>query len=322
MRNSLRVQVSAAIALLSTASHAGMFPSSPFSNSAAGTTSAAFLKAPAGARPEALAGAFTAVADNSEAIFWNPAGLARLQAAGTSDVALNYNMLLAGANATAISYAKPIRERGVLGVGLTYFSAGSIQGYDALQNQTGTFAPYDLAVTGAFATKFQSVGVGAGLKLIRSVIDSASGMSAAVDAGVQIPRVADIGDGPVDFGASLLNLGPPMKIGGESDPLPMRFAGGFAWHLTPEVQTILEGHMPVDQNPYAALAGEVFLRITDKARGALRLGYNTGRLEGIEGLTGLTAGFGLDVHSFRIDYAWVPFGDLGTTNRISLGFKF
>jgi len=44
-----------------------------------GTTAAQFLKIGVGARAVAMGGAFSAVADNIDAIYWNPAGLSRLE---------------------------------------------------------------------------------------------------------------------------------------------------------------------------------------------------------------------------------------------------
>ena len=43
-----------------------------------GTSTAQFLKIGRGARAEGMAGAFTAVANDSRAVLWNPAGLAQL----------------------------------------------------------------------------------------------------------------------------------------------------------------------------------------------------------------------------------------------------
>ena len=37
---------------------------------------------------------------------------------------------------------------------------------------------------------------------------------------------------------------------------------------------------------------------------------------------GITAGIGLKMGKTSIDYAYVPYGDLGDTHRISLGMRF
>jgi hypothetical protein len=56
---------------------------------------------------------------------------------------------------------------------------------------------------------------------------------------------------------------------------------------------------------------------------ALRVGYQANLAETqIEGLTGLTAGLGVIYEGFGLDYAFLPYGDLGSTHRISLSYKF
>jgi hypothetical protein len=42
----------------------------------------------------------------------------------------------------------------------------------------------------------------------------------------------------------------------------------------------------------------------------------------VDGFTGFSAGAGFDFSALRLDYAWVPFGDLGTVNRITIAFRF
>ena len=48
-------------------------------NSFAGTDAAAFLKKSVGLKAIAMGGAFTSIADDTSAIYWNPAGLAQIQ---------------------------------------------------------------------------------------------------------------------------------------------------------------------------------------------------------------------------------------------------
>lgn len=38
--------------------------------------------------------------------------------------------------------------------------------------------------------------------------------------------------------------------------------------------------------------------------------------------SGLGAGFGFKVFGYNVDYAWIPFGELGNIHRISLGARF
>jgi hypothetical protein len=55
---------------------------------------------------------------------------------------------------------------------------------------------------------------------------------------------------------------------------------------------------------------------------ALRAGYDTANISDIESFTGVSAGMGFKVAGIGLNYAWMPYGILGDTHRISLGFKW
>lgn len=306
-------------------------PESPFSDKAAGAASAPFLKSGPGARAQALSGSYAAAASDSEAIFWNPAGLAHLKGR-SKDANFSYNALLSGAYASSLAYAQPIGAF-VLGTGLQHFSAGSIRGYDALGDPTSSFSPTDLAFLAGLAGRLSRFHWGGGLKLIRSTVADASGAALAADLGIQTRQETgtrrgsdglDLGvyEGAVDLGLSVRNLGAPMRISGAADPLPLYVQAGLLWHVGPRVRALIDGHFPVDRDPYASVGLEGNMVFGDGFSAGLRGGYNTGDGRGIEGLAGLTAGFGLDFKRVRLDYAWVPYGDLGDTSRVSLGVRF
>jgi hypothetical protein len=256
-------------------------------------------------------------------MFWNPAGLAVLEEHGLSDVSAAYNMLLETSYAGSIAYGRPLGGgRGALGASLVYFSQSALQGYDAKGDPTSSFTPSDLAFGLGYGRVVGPVRAGAGLKFIRSELAGASGTTFAVDLGVQAERVTEMGEGPLDVGASLVNLGPPLKLGGASDPLPFKVQLGTLWHINPRLNGMLDGHLPVDDDPYASFGLEFRQVFAEDFRASLRGGYNVRNERGVDGLAGMSAGFGVELLRGRIDYAWVPFGDLGMTHRITLGFKF
>jgi hypothetical protein len=52
---------------------------------------------------------------------------------------------------------------------------------------------------------------------------------------------------------------------------------------------------------------------------SLRLGYKyNSTMTSLDGLNGLSTGVGFAVGSLNIDYAFVSYGDLGYTHRVSL----
>lgn len=302
---------------------ARVFPDSPFSDKAAGTTSAAFLKMPVGARGPSLGGSATAAVDNAESLFWNPAGLSRMAGSGLSEFAAGYNALLETSYTGAFAYARPLPEgRGTLGASLVYFSQSPLQGYTPRGDPSSQFTPSDIALSAAYARTISSLHVGGALKFIRSDLAGVSGNTFAMDFGVQAERMTDIGEGALDLGAAVQNLGPALRLGSVSDPLPFKITGGAVWHINPSVIGLLDVHAPVDADPYASLGMEFGTAFGEGRKAALRGGYNIKQERAIDGLTGLSAGFGADLLKFRLDYAWVPLGELGTTHRVSLAFRF
>ena len=55
---------------------------------------------------------------------------------------------------------------------------------------------------------------------------------------------------------------------------------------------------------------------------ALRVGYRTDTLKGLSDLAGFTTGIGVHVWGQELDYSWLPQGDLGNTQYISLILNF
>jgi hypothetical protein len=298
-----------------------IFPSSPFSGNAAGTTGATFLTLPTGGREDAMGGAAAAGTEGAEAMFWNPAGLGRMAPEARPELAMGYSDLLSQTYAGSLAYAHPLGAKGVLGVGLDYFSQSPQTAYSSVGDSTGQFTPYDAALGAAYAYRLGSYLLGAGAKLIRSSIADTAGTAFAVDLGFQAPHVIDLGEGPLDAGASINNLGTPMRVGSVSAPLPMTMRLGGQWHIVPTVNAALDLVLPVDNSPYVAFGLEGVMK-QNGWKGFLRLGYDMNNGRGVDGLGGITAGVGVDFSRFRLDYAWVPFGDLGTTNRILMVFRF
>ena len=302
-------------------------PSGAFSAGAAGTTGASFLQNTLGARAASMGGAVAAEAQGAEALFQNPAALARLEPEAPSEVSLGYDMLLESAYQGEAAYARPLGREGALGAGIVYASQSPQTKYTALGDAAGSFTPLDVAAGAGYARRVGPVAIGAGLKLIHSSLAEQSATGAAVDLGVLARHVTDLGDGPLDAGASATNLGPPLKLGGTASSLPLNVRAGGLWHVTPTFDAALDLVFPVDQDPYAAFGVEA--RFPASMAGstrpwvaALRAGYNQNSGRTVDGFAGVSFGGGLDLASLRVDYAWVALGALGSANRITLAFRF
>lgn len=274
-----------------------------------------------------MGGAVAAGAQGAEALVQNPSALARLEPESPSELALGYDALLDTAYQGAAAYARPLGRDGVLGAGVVYQSQSAQTYYDALGNAAGRFTPLDLAAGAGYARRLGPVSVGGGLKLIRSSLAGLDATTAAVDLGVSARHAADLGDGPLDLGASVSNLGPPLKLGSSADPLPLRARAGALWHTSPNLDAALDVVFPVDQDPYLALGVEAHFpaSMVGSSRpwvASLRGGYDQNRGRDVDGFAGASFGGGLDLAAFRVDYAWIALGALGSANRVTLAFRF
>ncbi len=274
-----------------------------------------------------MGGVSAAAGKGAEAAFLNPASLAAFEPEAPSEVALGYDALLETAYTGSAAYARPLGDGAALGAGLLYASQSAQTSYSATGDATGEFKPSDLALGGWYAHRFKSISLAGGLKLIRSSLADRSGVTGAIDLGILAKHVADIGEGPLDLGASLTNLGPPLKLGGESDPLPARIRAGGLWHVSPNFDAGLDLVMPVDNDPYVSLGveGRLPAAAVKSAKpwvASVRGGFDQNRTRGVDGFTGFSAGAGFDFNALRLDYAWIPFGDLGTVNRLTIAFRF
>src|SRR6266487_6212781 len=108
-----------------------------FTRNAEGTTAANFLKLGVGARALAMGEAYSAVADDANALYWNPAGLTRIYHAEATFMHAAY---LANSFYDYAAYGTHLGKHGALGAGVQYFSAGRITQTDVTGNDVGDFS--------------------------------------------------------------------------------------------------------------------------------------------------------------------------------------
>src|SRR5438309_778446 len=108
---------------------------------AAGTSSAQFLKMGAGARAAAMGDAFSGIADDVTATYWNPAGLAQIRSA---QVALMQNAGLVDTQYQYLGAAMPV-GKSALGLSIYRLDNGSIDRYTASDVKDGSFSAGALA---------------------------------------------------------------------------------------------------------------------------------------------------------------------------------
>ena len=286
-----------------------------FGGDAKGTSAAQFLKLGAGARAAAMGEAYSAVCVDAGAVYWNPGALSSLK--GVSGT-FTHTGLFGALNYEYLGYAQSIKNIGSVGLGVQYLSAGRIPETDSGGFETGAnMTPAQLAVALAYSRDIGGFGIGASAKYIRSrLADTASTLAA--DAGVLSPG---LGNNRLRLAFVVQNAGGGLKYSQKSDPLPLNLKLGGAFHLSDRIVLGLDLNFPRDNRPYAGAGAEYVLRYSAVSF-AGRFGYNGRTLGDIGGMAGVSLGLGVELHQLALDYAFVPFGQLGSAQRISLNFKF
>ena len=287
---------------------------------------AAFLKIGVGARAIGMGGAFTAVSDDVNALFWNPAGLAQIQ---QSQLGAMTASLAADTSLNTLGYAQPTKH-GTFGASAMYLDQGSLDGRNASAQPTGGFDASDFAGSLAYANKIgKHLSLGANLKYIHSAIANDAGEDFALDAGA-LYDLGKIGPGTPVFGAMVQNLGPRMSMGGgTASYLPTTLAAGISYRYKG-----LLADVDYKSMPYApASEVDAGLEFRPISLIALRAGYDRSTFEeplllngsgGIDvaALNGFSFGTGLRLDGFDFDYSFTPQGELGDAQRFSLTARF
>lgn len=278
-----------------------------------GTTTGDLLKIPIGARAIGMGEAFTAMADDSSALYWNPAGLSLLH---QKEASFMHSSLTEGIHYEHLAFTMP-GDSYALGANFSYLGYGDIAGYDNSGAATGNIDAYsyvaNLGISHSF-TPDLSLGLSGGL--IRQKLDQDSANTYAVNAGALYQLPFHPLEANYRLGLALQNLGPGLKFVSERNPLPRRYKVGAAienikqWplNLTTDIS------FPNDNDTSFSMGSEYWF----KDMIALRLGYAGSNDEA----RGVRVGLGLKYAGFMFDYAYAGLGDFGATNRIGISMRF
>jgi len=303
-------------------------PASALGDGSRGTSGAAFLKIGPGARPAAMGEAYSAVADDIHAVYYNPAGLARV---GAWELTGMHDRYFQGLDYNFIAFAVPVSRlvsrstgvwseyAGTVAVGVYDLAVDGMErrGETDTNEPTGTFESDDMAIALAYGRRIdEKLSLGGAGKIIRQSLDDRHGTAFAADLGALYQL-----DKRLTLAAGVRHLGTGAKLGGESDPLPLTGYLGAAYRLREPLTFSLDLGVPRDRVPTVSVGTEYTRKFSDDLRAALRAGYFT-RNTDADGFNGVSLGFGLGFGRAGFDFAWVPFGDLGNTFRYSLLLKF
>jgi hypothetical protein len=150
-------------------------------------------------------------------------------------------------------------------------------------------------------------------KYFSSDIDRSNASAVMADVGIQWRPHERL-----RTGLTAQNLGTRLKYDQQNEQLPLLIRGGASYEVVPGRWTVnVEGELVRYGDPTLQVGAEYWIgRML-----ALRAGYDE-RRNIDDKLKGLTAGLGARMEQFGLDYAFVPYGELGSTHRISLRYDF
>lgn len=307
-----------------------------------GTAGAQFLKLPVGARGSALNNSMLAKVEDASAVFWNPAGLSRIErmSAFYTHSSLFFDTSFDGA---AFAYRMP--GLGTFGLSFVYYSSGDIE-ETTITNQYGTgntFQYTDLAVGASYSRRMTNrFSVGANVKYVQE--NYAAGLDDNLKAGnigIDLGLLYYTDFSGLTIGMNVKNFGPQLRPEGtyvdydngaaitdadgnpiQNDykeyPMPLVFQFGTAFdpiNTGPHKMTVYSTIEHPNDNIERINLGVEYGFDIPVAKFALRGGYTLGH-----DVRGLSFGAGLNYNGIQFDYALVDYGLLNYVNTVSIAF--
>ncbi len=303
-----------------------------FGDSRTGTTGLQFLKIAPDARAAGMAGSLITDAWDPSAMYWNPAGLARMSGSRLQLMA-GYVDYFAQSSLQHASVAYRMKGESALGLSLIYLDSGEMPVTTEFQPfGTGqVFRATDMALGLSFArTLTESFNFGVTAKYIQESLAGVHTRAMVFDFGFQY----DVGLANTRFAVSVSNFGfnttpkGSLEVTGlngtttvttfEQIAVPAVFRLGFAWDAfrQAEHRWTLIGQLdhPTDNNETLGLGTEYSWKNLLYARAGYRFGVDEGGLPSF--------GFGVNLKRYfgqlSIDYGFSNKSRLGSTHRLTM----
>jgi hypothetical protein len=340
-------RIAVAVLLISATTSAQLFRST----AKTGTTAAQFLKIGVGSRAAAMGGAQAGTLTDLSAMYWNPAGLSRLNVG--SELALTHVNWLADITYDFVGAVVPMGSAGTFGFSVISFRVPEdlVRTVEKPEGDGRSWDAGSLAFGVSYAKNLTDrFSIGMTAKYIRENIWSESASGFAIDIGTlylsEIPGL--------NLGASISNFGTKMRLEGRdlyfnldpnNDPgsgpnnipsqyrigefdIPLMFRIGIGYEVvhTSDLKVTLAADAvhPNDNTEYMNTGAEVAW--SNVLYG--RVGYRNLFQEDAEGSTtgGLTWGFGFHygiVNStvVKIDFGVVDYGRLKSVQYMTIGLS-
>ncbi len=290
--------------------------------SGSGRTGANFLRIGVGPRPAGMGEAFVGLADDVNAVGYNPAGLSLLS---RQELTFMHNEYFAGVRQEWMAYAVPSEKFGTVALSANLVQVEAFSGFDQNDQPTAETSASDSAYGAAWGKRWGPIGAGAGVKFIRSRLDQNRSSAAALDAGLLYDTDLD----GLRAGLSVQNLGSKARFISEDYDLPRSVRAGVSYKPfgrkprdRGDLTLLADMAAYGDEDPYVSVGGEYLWSDL--------MAFRTGWRSDSESGTGLSFGVGLYFNhggsstrpELIFDYAFVDFGLLSHVHRAAFTLKF
>ncbi len=313
-----------------------------------GTGGASQLLIPVGARGIAMGSANAATATGIEALFWNPAGVAKLN--NSADVMFSHMDYIADIGVEYGAVSANFEGFGVLSLSVKSLSIGEIA-ITTVDNPDGTgrtFSPQNLIAGITYSKQLtERIAVGVTANFVTETLADVSSNGVAFNVGVVYDNLASISG--LSFGVVMKNIGPKMKFGGSglliqadagslSRPpqfysiesaayeLPSTFELGFGYQPKLDEMNSLLISTSFQNNNFSSDEYKVGLEYGYNNMFFIRGGYSAGPQNTNDFIYGFTAGAGINYNfeslALRVDYAYRDTDFFDGNHIFSIAFGF
>ncbi|MBD3161144.1 MAG: PorV/PorQ family protein [Candidatus Eisenbacteria bacterium] len=284
-----------------------------------GTIGGQFLKIGVGARATAMGSAFVSVADDATAIYWNPAGIARVY---KNVVNVNHTSWLADISFTQAAYVFHVGFLpGTFAVNARslYMDSQPVRTVFRPEGEGTSFDAGDVAFGVTYARSLtDKFSAGISMNYVQSTLADYEASAYTFDFGT----LYDTGYRSLRIGMSMQNLGTRMEFIDDSVKMPATFRVGMSMSVYEDashrILSAAEFSHPPDNNERANWGVEYGFKEFFFARAGYLFQYDLERF---------AAGLGFKVPSSlnseaTVDYSYQDMSDLDAVHRVSIDFRF
>ena len=305
--NSIKITVLTALLLI-------LFAGLTYAIDESGGHAGAFLRIPVGARPAGMGNAFVSIADDANALYFNPGGIYQVEGMTFAGM---YSLMSMDRGHYQGNFIYSHEKYGTVGVMFIGYSVGKIDGRDISGNATGEFSDNEMAFSLTYGRKLLPVlGVGGSIKYISHSLDNNKATGLGYDIGAHLKfEMENSLINQIGLGISMSNLGASLKwdtdLSHEDEiPATLRYGANVCFNVK-NINFLIAGGGTQTTDELAKYNAGIEAWILDNF--CVRTG-----LDGED----INFGASIKYNHFQFDYGFCPdVLDQGATSKLAIQIK-